>query len=501
MTILLFNDNPVVQKLVALSAQKTKDDLTIASSVEDVQGSGYDLLIIDDALYSDEVFTALKECVAYKSALFMATRGNIIPAGFDNIINKPFLPTDLVETLILIERNISAASVHAKAVAAETAAGDSEDAYAIDLQETLSEIDHDAEGFLDHDLESMDSEMGLDDLDDFSHEAPKTAVLDREEVQEVQGLLEDAESDALIEDDEITVKGIDDFGLPEKLQTDSEEEFDFDGLIESDHEAIMSEDSLDMDALNLDEEIDENNFETVSDEKSADENMAFDLPDEEEIPDDMSGFESLQTTLESDQDDDELDFGDALADAGTLAPEEELNLPEAEEDANVLMDDEAFGDLEFQIQEAVDELEPEDLDMELDAETLEDFELGAAEEDFEVLGTDEKALGEGFDEFDMLDERELKLAIGEEVSEDDDIEIRVGSSDYASLSAEALAEAAGESVVTHTAFSADDEPLEAGHAEGVEALQALLKALSNEDVAKSLKGLNISININFGNDK
>jgi len=35
----------------------------------------------------------------------------------------------------------------------------------------------------------------------------------------------------------------------------------------------------------------------------------------------------------------------------------------------------------------------------------------------------------------------------------------------------------------------------------MEALQALLKALSNDDVAASLKGLNISININFGNEK
>ena len=51
-------------------------------------------------------------------------------------------------------------------------------------------------------------------------------------------------------------------------------------------------------------------------------------------------------------------------------------------------------------------------------------------------------------------------------------------------------------------FSSHLDTVETAHPqEGMEALQALLKALSNEEVAKSLKGLNISININFGNDK
>ena len=54
-------------------------------------------------------------------------------------------------------------------------------------------------------------------------------------------------------------------------------------------------------------------------------------------------------------------------------------------------------------------------------------------------------------------------------------------------------------------WNPDEEKAPAGvksetAAEGVEALQALLKALANEDVAKSLKGLNITININFGKD-
>ncbi|MEW5831584.1 MAG: hypothetical protein AB1763_01945 [Campylobacterota bacterium] len=490
MTILLFNDNPVVQKLVSLSAQKTKDDLSVAASPDEVSGTEYDLLVIDDALYSEEVFGALKERIAYKSALFMATRGNIVPAGFDNVINKPFLPTDLVETLIQIDKGMAVAAKAAPSAPAQ------EDPYAIDLQETLAEIDHDDEGFLDHDLDAAGDDFTLDDLEGFNDdEAPKTAVLDSEEVQEVQGLLEAAESDALIEEDEITVKGIDDFGVPEKPEIE-DDAFDFEGLVESEKTDLSEAEEFDLEGL-LGAESDETAVETKSDVAVEEAPVAPESPDEELMFEDsleeMAGEEVPENLLPALEEDEAFDFGEDFAEAGLLSEESEeaATLPDLSESDEMLMDDDAFGELEFQIQEAVDELEPEDLDMELDAGVLEEFDLG-----------DEGTGSGGFDEFDTLDERELKLAIGEEVEEEP--EIRVGGSEFASLGAEALAEASGnlqaETLVPKepTAAEADTEGT---HAEGVEALQALLKALSNEEVAKSLKGLNISININFGNDK
>ncbi|TDA62726.1 hypothetical protein E0765_09050 [Sulfuricurvum sp. IAE1] len=491
MTILLFNDNPVVQKLVSLSAQKTKDDLSVAASLDEVSGSEYDLLIIDDALYSEEVFGALKERITCKSALFMATRGNIVPAGFDNVINKPFLPTDLVETLIQIDKSIAPAAAKTAPAAAVQ-----EDPYAIDLQETLAEVDHDAEGFLDHDLDAAGDDFSLDDLEGFGDdETPKTAVLDSEEVQEVQGLLEAAESDALIEEDEITVKGIDDFGVPEKPEME-DEAFDFEGLVGSENTDASAEDEFDFEGL-IGVEGDETAAETEPDLSAAEALSAPESPEEElmfgEIPDETAGEEIPENALPELEEDEPFDFGEDFADAGLLSeePEDEAALPDLPESGDALIDDEAFGELEFQIQEAVDELEPEDLDMELDAGVLEEFDLGDGGEG-----------SGGFDEFDTLDERELKLAIGEEVEEEP--EIRVGGSEFASLGAEALAEASGhaqaETMAPKESFAAEMDE-EGTHAEGVEALQALLKALSNEEVAKSLKGLNISININFGNDK
>jgi uncharacterized membrane protein len=172
------------------------------------------------------------------------------------------------------------------------------------------------------------------------------------------------------------------------------------------------------------------------------------------------------------------------------------------------LSDDEFDDLEQQIQEAVGELDTDDLGKALDDLDLGGLDLEGLEDEFslsdDLVGMDGLDTFNGLDELDELDsidEREIKLAIGEEI--EDELEIRVGSGENSSLGAEALNEAMGRSPT----FALEDElnselgEEKSSPVEGVEALQALLKALSNEDVAKALKGLSINININFGNDK
>ena len=60
MNILLLNDNPVVTKLVTLSAQKTGSEIFIASNIDEIQGESYDLIIVDEALYSLDLMDELK---------------------------------------------------------------------------------------------------------------------------------------------------------------------------------------------------------------------------------------------------------------------------------------------------------------------------------------------------------------------------------------------------------------------------------------------------------
>lgn len=414
MRILLLNDNPVVRKLVALSAQKTKDDLNVIWSADEIEHDMYDLLIVDDAHYSDEVMATLKEKITFKTSLLMATRGNAVPAGFDHVINKPFLPTDLVELFAGIENSLAKAAVKEEESGADT--------QAIDIESMLEGLE-DEENVDTLDLDEMfDFEESSDEVQDIL----KTNVLDHEEVQELQDLLDDT--------DELEIE-----------------------------DAFRAED-LEFE----DQEVDE----------------IVDVADKETEDDLLSGMGDFEV-----EDDEE-----GLYDLDDLMLEEDVPEP-----SGSVLSDEEFGDLELQIQEAVGELGLEDLEQELEDEQLEELDIG----DLNML--DEMDTFGGLDALDSIDEREMKLAVGEEVEP----EIREDEGKDSSFDTEALNEAiknlsttktSVESTVEIKPLSASMEEKSSQH-EGMEALHALLKALSSDEVTKSLKGLNINININFGDTK
>ena len=526
MNILLFNDNPVVRKLVALSAQKTKDELSVVWSVDEIEHDEYDLLIMDDALYSDETFESIKGRVRYKSALLMATRGNAVPAGFDNIINKPFLPTDLVDMFVQIDNKLaSSAPVKQPAFEPEETI-EEDDTFAINLDEELPELSAAAENF------EEDFDLGLEEetLGGFEEEELTSGILDQEEVQEVRELLEDAENDdLLLTDDAIAIEEIDDIELPASAEAaEEEDEFDF-GSLESLEESVESgtasletedETALDFDDLlgSIDEELHgigeelgdslpetadagleeaedlelpslddalSDIEETFAGIEEADEELSMLTEGEGTFSEEMADMDLAAMTVGEDE------FSDELADEDLLASlEEEISAASA-------MDDSELENLELKIQEAVDELSPEDLDLEMESDGF-DMDLDEAilgELDAQENEADESL---GLSELDMLDERDLKLAVGEEVADEEDFELE--ESEAADLEEEPFEESeypSGEPSASDAVVNVES----AAPAEGVEALQALLKALANEEVAKSLKGLNISININFGNEK
>lgn len=506
MKILLFNDNPVVRKLVALSAQKTKDDLSVVWSTDEIEGREYDLLIVDDALYSDEIFEALNEKIIVKSTLFMATRGKAVPSGFDNVINKPFLPTDLVDMFVQIEKKLGAGSDQSS-----NAGSADKSAYSINLEDSLSNV----EG---HD----DEEFDFGSLDDYEEKLPETAILDQEEVQEVQGLLEDAEEDDLhLDEEEFTVPEIDtpsmpdeEIGLPIELEDDFgledmnslEEEDDGFGDLEQTASAEAKEESPEEDELlAFDDKMDDLELE------GSEEEPKNELLEEEEFGDlELSGDSEAQSELSDEEG--LLEIEDSLLDeagseqaeaVSSVSDEDSFDMEGLDElDTSMLMDDDELENLGSTIEDALSGLESDELERELETG---DFDIDLNDEIMEEMipsGKEEMDLSMdetgSFDELDMLDERELKIAVGEEVEEDEPaVIVAKGGS---SLAAEALDEVMNESSV-YADFADEIEEVapEPSHAEGVEALQALLKALSNENVSKSLKGMNISININFGN--
>ncbi len=431
MRILLLNDNPVVRKLVALSAQKTKDDLNVVWSADEIEHDMYDLLIVDDAHYSDEVMATLKEKIIFKKSLLMATRGNAVPAGFDHVINKPFLPTDLVELFAGIENSLSKVVVAVKEEEVEEEKENGADTQAIEIESMLEGLE---------DEENVDT-LDLDEMFDFEEssdellDARKTNVLDHEEVQELQDLLDDT--------DEL-----------ESKDTFSAEDLEFE-----------------------DQEINE----TVD---------AADKESEDDFLSEIGDFE-----VEDDE--------EGLNEFDDLILEEDVPEPQS-----TVLSDEEFGDLELQIQEAVGELGLEDLEQEFEDEQQEDLEQEFEDEQQEELDIGDLNKLEEIDTFgglDGIDEREMKLAVGEAVEP----EARAGEGEDFSLDTEALNEAiknlstsevSVESTVESKPLGASMEEKSSQH-EGMEALHALLKALSSDEVTKSLKGLNINININFGDSK
>ncbi len=436
MRILLLNDNPVVRKLVALSAQKTKDDLNVVSSVDEIEHDGYDLVIIDDAQYSNDLMVQLEEKITFKTSLLMATRGNTIEKGFDHIINKPFLPTDLVELFARIENTLSKAP------------NEEEKSF-----ETLQSIDEND----DFDTLELDSIVDLDVLSKHEKEIAEieplltTSVLDHEEVEEVQDLLDDSDEDEFMMEhleaqpmgnNDDLLDGLDDFEMEDDPILSS-----FGDLTQD--ESLDELDDLEMDELSL-EEVSEDHL------------------------DDLNGVKEEGESL------------DAMLD------EEEFDDLETES----LSDDE-FNDLELQIQKATGELGLDDLeleledhedDLELEDHHEDDLDIDSLDEINAMTDTDNE---ESLDGFEGIDEREMKLALGEEIEEDEEESIVSEKEELAPKVVEVQ-----ECKSPLVAEEKSEAPVQ-----GVEALQALLKALSNDDVVKSLKGLNISININFGETK
>lgn len=453
MKILLLNSNPVVNKLVTLSAQKTNDSVDAYEDTEAIKmGGKYDLLIVDDSVYSAEAMDEVLSKIEYEKSLYICSRDANIPSEFDSATRKPFLPTDLVEQFAAFSKSMHLAKNDSmQSTQFQSSEPELDDLDGFDTIEELGELD---------DIEMLDTlipeenkikelEVFEDIKDDFDNfleieddKEDKTSVLDKDELKEVQSLLDDTEDDDILDDDF-------EFENANK-ELSFDEEFDFDP--EKD-DVIVDKDELEEleDDLNFD--IEEDIVEPVAKEVNLDDELFMD--EEKEIE---------ETSQESEEDFDFDIEDDVIANKGELEElEDELNL-DIEEDMqepvaqemnleNDLVEDEVQEDFETQIQDAMSQLSQEDLDKELDDDIL--LELGS------------------------LTSKDLKLALGEEV---DDVD-----------STQAFDSDILEDTLQDEIFEDNIEK-----EDGVEALKKLLEALTSKDVVASLAGKKININITIG---
>ena len=374
MKILLLNENPVVSRLVSLSAKKMSYDFEELNAYSENLGN-YDVIVVDSD--TPAPLKILKE--KCDRLIFLAPRNQNVEDIDAQILQKPFLPTDFLNLL-----NNKDANKHTS-IDLPMLSND-ENPYAdisLDL-DNLNLDDLPDENSLDINSEGME-DLSFDDdaQDDNANKTLETQNLEHETIKEQTQEDTQIDLDLTLED-----------GESEKEDLSQE------------HTALDTEPSLD--------ELDDKNDE--------------DLEDNKELQANISDFDDLPVVEEQEK---EMDFDDLPEDAEFLGQakyneESEENLeefaPVVEEDIQDEIDDFASNlSTQDQIKEELAQLDELDygIDSDNSSKVLEDFKDEPILDDKE-LGTNEEEVvvpNLNISDFDTLKESDIQEALGEEILE------------------------------------------------------------------------------------
>ncbi len=386
MKLYLINKNPIISKLVALSVAKLGVEMEESQAIN--LNKGAEIVLIDDECFEQELFDSYKtENPEAKFGLFYAKSTERLE-GFNEYIQKPFLPTDLVKTLSKISGITPIDNQHVDKQSEEEA---------LDLGgESLDSLDEelDLSGFDDLQLDDEDSSAGDEQLDFGAEEGIEEAT----------------------EDSNVAL----DFGAEEGTQEggaeSGDEQLDFGA------EDSQEEDSQDLNVL------DKGDVEEIKDLLSSDE----DVPKEDEL---LDLSKELETSSDSSASDD-LDFGDLSAELDQMetaeASEKELDSKDSQLE-NLEVEDEIkthsadfaetgegedfdFGDLDIDAigkQESEDSLEIPEAPLAQDSQSDMDLDNLTSEAEFGEVNL-EDGLGEAQD----LGESDLDSSASEPSSEE-----------------------------------------------------------------------------------
>ncbi|EHW0466423.1 hypothetical protein K1P32_000609 [Campylobacter jejuni] len=374
MKILLLNENPVVSRLVSLSAKKMSYDFEELNAYSENLGN-YDVIVVDSD--TPAPLKILKE--KCDRLIFLAPRNQNVEDIDAQILQKPFLPTDFLNLL-----NNKDANKHTS-IDLPMLSND-ENPYAdisLDL-DNLNLDDLPDENSLDINSEGME-DLSFDDdaQDDNANKTLETQNLEHETIKEQTQEDTQIDLDLTLED-----------GGSQKEDLSQE------------HTALDTEPSLD--------ELDDKNDE--------------DLEDNKELQANISDFDDLPVVEEQEK---EMDFDDIPEDAEFLGQakdneESEENLeefsPVVEEDVQDEMDDFISNlSTQDQIKEELAQLDELDygIDSDNSSKVLEDFKDEPILDDTE-LGTNEEEVvvpNLNISDFDALKESDIQEALGEEIVE------------------------------------------------------------------------------------
>lgn len=434
MKILLLNENPVVSRLVSLSAKKMSYDFEELNAYSENLGN-YDVIVVDSD--TPAPLKILKE--KCDRLIFLAPRNQNVEDIDAQILQKPFLPTDFLNLL-----NNKDANKHTS-IDLPMLSND-ENPYAdisLDL-DNLNLDDLPDENSLDINSEGME-DLSFDDdaQDDNANKTLETQNLEHDNLEQ-ETIKEQTQEDTQIDLD-LTLED----GESEKEDLSQE------------HTALDTEPSLD--------ELDDKNDE--------------DLEDNKELQANISDFDDLPEVEEQEK---EMDFDDLPEDAEFLGQakyneESEENLeefaPVVEEDVQDEMDDFISNlSTQDQIKEELAQLDELDygIDSDNSSKVLEDFKDEPILDDKE-LGTNEEEVvvpNLNISDFDTLKESDIQEALGEEILEKNE-----------------------EPIVSDV--TKDDNSEEIVNELSQSIAGAITSSIKDDTLKAALKGMNMNININI----
>ncbi|EAK8022242.1 hypothetical protein [Campylobacter coli] len=517
MKILLLNENPVVSRLISLSAKKMSYDFEEINAYDENLGH-YDVIIVDSD--TPAPLKILKE--KCDKLIFLAPRNQ--SADIDALIlHKPFLPTDFLNLLNQENLKIADDTILPIEEAENPYANISLDLDGLNLDDLPDENTEDTqenELSMEENLESLalddmeeetnqkeiasentDKELNLDDLsldeDQEENDASEQTTANHiEEKNEDEQALEVAFQDDILDD---------------KTSEENEEEFEIQEQDTQEQDANQDEQDKIEDTQELEDQVDNLNDDLVQDNENSEAQEAIvnnNLDTKEEAEIEVSGKEEkLEKTQSQDfitddfpiveEQERKIDFDDIPEDAEFLgqrkeedeAVEDFLPVVEDQENLNEHDDFEEMSSLSTQDQikeelAQLDELEY-DIDSDDSIKVLEDFKEEPILDDKDLPNNDEEIVVPKLEinDFDSLKESDIQEALGEEISTLED-----NKSEKLKIKEDQLASEAGEEIVNELSQSI------AG---------AITSSIKDDTLKAALKGMNMNINISisFNEDK
>ncbi|EAH4829113.1 highly acidic protein [Campylobacter jejuni] len=537
MKILLLNENPVVSRLVSLSAKKMSYDFEELNAYSENLGN-YDVIVVDSD--TPAPLKILKE--KCDRLIFLAPRNQNVEDIDAQILQKPFLPTDFLNLLNNKDANKHTSidlpmlsndenpyadisldldnlnlddlpdensldinsegmedlsfdddaqddnankTLETQNLEHETIKEQTQEDIQTDLDLTLEDGENEKED-LSQEHTALDTEPSLDELDDKNDEDLEIKEDDKNEEIEKQELLDDSKTNTLEMQEELSESQDDNSNKTLETQNLEHDNLEQETIKEQTQEDTQID-------LDLTLEDGENEKEDLSQEHTAldtepsldelDDKNDEDLEDNKELQANISDFDDLPEVEEQEK---EMDFDDLPEDAEFLGQakyneESEENLeefaPVVEEDVQDEIDDFASNlSTQDQIKEELAQLDELDygIDSDNSSKVLEDFK-------------DEP----------ILDDKELGT------NEEEVVVPNLNISDFDTLKESDIQEALGEEILEKNEepivsdVTKDDNSEEIVNELSQSIAGAITSSIKDDTLKAALKGMNMNININI----